>query len=69
MIADPTGLNVTTLSVNGHMEFGVITNAAVAAAAPIARACAAAYQELSKPAPRGRGTRRPRPDRTGRVRT
>jgi WS/DGAT/MGAT family acyltransferase len=60
MIAEPTGLNVTTLSANGRMEFGIVTNAVVADAAPIARACVTAYQDLAKAVPGGRAPRRPR---------
>ena len=48
MLADPTGLNVTMLSANGNMDFGIVANAAVADAAEIARACEAAFQELRR---------------------
>jgi len=60
MIADPTGLNVTMLSVNERMDFGIVANAAVADAARIARACEAAFEELRrrvKPAGRSRPRR------------
>lgn len=45
MIADPTGLNVTVMSVNDHMDFGIIASAA-ADAGEIARACQSAFDEL-----------------------
>jgi len=47
MIADPTGLNVTVLSMDGHMDFGIIANAAVLADAfELARACETAFAQL-----------------------
>ena len=60
MVADPTGLNVTVLSVDGHMDFGIVANAAVLKDAfELAHACEAAFLQLS------RATRRtgPRTDR------
>lgn len=69
MLADPTGLNVTILSVDGHMDFGIVANAAaIPDAAPLARACEAAFAQLQRSAARagaGRGPRgRERPART-----
>lgn len=47
MLADPAGLNVTTVSVNDRMDFGIVANAAaVTDAAEIARACETAFEEL-----------------------
>jgi diacylglycerol O-acyltransferase / wax synthase len=47
MLADPAGLNVTTVSVNDRMDFGIVANAAaVADAGEIARACETAFEEL-----------------------
>jgi WS/DGAT/MGAT family acyltransferase len=61
MLADPAGLNVTTMSVNERMDFGIIANAAaVADAAEIARACEAAFEELRLTRPRPHRTARPR---------
>ncbi len=54
MLADPAGLNVTTVSVNDRMDFGIVANAAVADAGEIARACETAFEELR------RASRRPR---------
>jgi WS/DGAT/MGAT family acyltransferase len=57
MLADPAGLNVTTVSVNERMDFGIVANAAaVADAGVIARACEEAFEELR------RASRRPRRD-------
>jgi len=71
MVADPTGLNVTVLSVDGHMDFGIVANAAVLQDAfELAHACEAAFLQLSRatrrataarPAPAGR---KARPKRT-----
>jgi WS/DGAT/MGAT family acyltransferase len=61
MLADPAGLNVTTVSVNERMDFGIIANAAaVADAGGIARACEAAFEELRLARPRPHRTARPR---------
>jgi diacylglycerol O-acyltransferase / wax synthase len=47
MLADPCGLNVTVVSVDGHMDFGIVANAAVVADAfEIARECEAAFTRL-----------------------
>jgi WS/DGAT/MGAT family acyltransferase len=54
MIAEPVGLNVTTVSLDGHMDFGVIADGGMADAARIATACETAFAELLGP---GRGTR------------
>ena len=64
MVADPTGLNVTVLSVDRHMDFGIMANAAVLEDAfELAQACEAAFLQLSRatrraPASRQGGTRR-----------
>jgi WS/DGAT/MGAT family acyltransferase len=61
MLADPAGLNVTTVSVNGRMDFGIIANAAaVADAGEIARACEAAFEELRFAPRRSRRSTGPR---------
>jgi len=61
MLADPAGLNVTTVSVNGRMDFGIVANAAaVADATEIARFCEAAFEELRLAPRRPRRTARPR---------
>jgi WS/DGAT/MGAT family acyltransferase len=68
MIADPTGLNVTVLSVNHHKDFGIVANAAALADAfELSRACEAAFSQLKRAAkrtatasPRRRAPRRPR---------
>jgi WS/DGAT/MGAT family acyltransferase len=49
MIADPSGLNVTVVSVDDHMDFGIVANAsAVADAFELARACEAAFAQLTR---------------------
>jgi WS/DGAT/MGAT family acyltransferase len=49
MLADPAGLNVTLVSVDGHMDFGIVANAAVVEdAAALARACEAAFERLRR---------------------
>ena len=61
MLADPAGLNVTTMSLNDRMDFGIIANAAaVADAAEIARASEAAFEELRLARHGSRRTARPR---------
>lgn len=66
MLADPCGLNVTLLTVNEHLDFGIVANAAVLAdASDLARACEAAFAQLC------RGVQRParaRPPAGGRRR-
>jgi len=53
MIADPTGLNVTVVSVDGRMDFGIIANAAVLADAfELARECQSAFTRLLRAARR-----------------
>jgi len=47
MIAEPTGLNVTTVSLDGRMEFGIIADSAMADTAAIASACEAAFAAIS----------------------
>jgi len=47
MLADPCGLNVTVVSVDDHMDFGIVANAAVVADAfELSRACEAAFAQL-----------------------
>jgi WS/DGAT/MGAT family acyltransferase len=61
MLADPAGLNVTLLSVNDHVDFGVVANAAVVDdAGALARACEAAFDQLRRAAkrPSASGARR-----------
>jgi len=68
MLADPTGLNVTVMSVDGRMDFGIVANAAVLADAfEVARECQAAFLQLERAARRARpaaahtrGSKRPR---------
>jgi len=70
MLAEPTGLNVTTVSVNDRMDFGIIANeTAVADAGEIAGACEAAFQQLRRSVLRSSraGARRSRSARTGAV--
>jgi len=53
MIADPTGLNVTVLSIDDHMDFGIVANAAVLADAfELARTCEEAFAQLARAARR-----------------
>ena len=53
MLADPTGLNVTVLSVDGRMDFGIVANAGVLADAfKLARECEAAFLQLERAARR-----------------
>lgn len=71
MLADPCGLNVTVVSVEDHMDFGIIANAAVVADAfELARACEAAFEQLVRAAKRAPGPARtpePRSPRRRRV--
>jgi WS/DGAT/MGAT family acyltransferase len=49
MLADPCGLNVTVVSVEDHMDFGIVANAAVVADAfELSRACEAAFEQLMR---------------------
>jgi hypothetical protein len=49
MLADPCGLNVTVVSVDDHMDFGIVANASVVADAfEIARECDAAFARLMR---------------------
>lgn len=49
MIADPSGLNVTVVSVDDHMDFGIVANASVVSDAfELARACEAAFAQLTR---------------------
>lgn len=55
MIAEPLGLNVTTLSCDGHMDFGLLANrAAVPDPDEIARHCGEAFKRLQQAARRGK---------------
>jgi WS/DGAT/MGAT family acyltransferase len=69
MIADPTGLNVTVVSVDDHMDFGIVANAGVVADAfEIARACEAAFTQLVRAVQRaGAAGKLPRARRKARV--
>jgi WS/DGAT/MGAT family acyltransferase len=59
MLADPCGLNVTVVSVEDHMDFGILANAAVVADAfELARACEGAFEQLTRAVKRSR----PSPD-------
>ena len=60
MLADPCGLNVTVVSVEDHMDFGIIANAAVVADAfELARACEAAFAQLLRAVKRPPAARHP----------
>ncbi len=53
MLADPTGLNVTVLSVAGRMDFGIVAHAGVLADGfKLARECEAAFLQLVRAARR-----------------
>jgi len=53
MIAEPLGLNVTTLSCDGHMDFGILANrASVPDPDEIARYCGEAFKRLQEAARR-----------------
>lgn len=55
MLADPVGLNVTVLSADDHMDFGILANATVLADAfELASACQAAFATLARAAKRVR---------------
>lgn len=55
MIAEPPGLNVTTLSCEGHMDFGLLANrAALPDPDEIARRCGEAFARLQQAARRRR---------------
>jgi WS/DGAT/MGAT family acyltransferase len=57
MLADPCGLNVTVVSVEDHMDFGIVANAAVVADAfELSRACEAAFAQLLRAVKRSRAT-------------
>jgi WS/DGAT/MGAT family acyltransferase len=63
MLANPCGLNVTAISLEGRMQFGVLTNAAAVDASRIADECRRAFADLAhvvRP-----GNRRARASRTG----
>jgi WS/DGAT/MGAT family acyltransferase len=60
MVADPTGLNVSAISLGGRMDFGIVANrAAVPDAGEIARRCLAAWQLLRKAAVSAARARQP----------
>jgi WS/DGAT/MGAT family acyltransferase len=69
MLADPCGLNVTVVSVDDHMDFGIVANAAVVADAfELARACEAAFAQLTRAVQRSRAApAAQRPQRRKRV--
>jgi WS/DGAT/MGAT family acyltransferase len=47
MIADPAGLNVTVVSLDDHMDFGIVANAAVVADAfEFSRACQSSFAQM-----------------------
>jgi WS/DGAT/MGAT family acyltransferase len=49
MVADPAGLNVTVVSLDDHMDFGIVANAAVVADAfELSRACQASFAQLAR---------------------
>jgi hypothetical protein len=51
MVADPTGLNVTSLSSDGRMDFGILADRAmVPDPDEIARHCAEAFARLQRAA-------------------
>jgi diacylglycerol O-acyltransferase len=52
MVADPAGLNFTTLSHDGRMDVGLVANrAALPDAAPLVQQCLAAWQRLKRARP------------------
>jgi hypothetical protein len=52
MVADPAGLNFTTLSHGGRMDIGLVANrAALPDAAPLVQHCLAAWQRLRRARP------------------
>jgi hypothetical protein len=62
MLADPAGLNVTTVSVDDRMDFGIVANAAaVGDAGEISRACEAAFEDLRRASRRSRRSAGRRP--------
>jgi hypothetical protein len=49
MVADPAGLNVTVVSLDDHMDFGIVANAAVVADPfELSRACQASFAQLAR---------------------
>jgi WS/DGAT/MGAT family acyltransferase len=59
MLADPVGLNVTVVSVEDRMDFGIVANAAVLADAfELAQACEAAFAQLARAVQRTSGSRK-----------
>jgi WS/DGAT/MGAT family acyltransferase len=48
MLADPTGLNITTMTLDGRMHFGIVANAAAVDAVRISQACTKAFEDLSR---------------------
>jgi len=69
MLADPCGLNITVVSVDDHMDFGIVANAAVLADAfELARECEAAFAQLVRAVQRSPAARpQRRTPRRGRV--
>jgi diacylglycerol O-acyltransferase len=60
MLANPSGLNVTMMSLEGRMHFGIVANAAALDATRIAEACNDAFTELSSAVPRAARPAAPR---------
>ena len=52
MLANPCGLNITTISLEGRMQFGIVANADAVDAARIALACERAFEALVRAVPR-----------------
>lgn len=48
MLASPSGLNITTISLEGRMEFGIVANADAVDATLIARRCEKAFEALAR---------------------
>ncbi len=71
MLADVAGLNVTLMSLDGRMDFGLIAESiAVPDAGELAAACLAMFDALSRARPRSGGRQRHEaPQRQRRVRT
>jgi len=62
MLADPTGLNITTMSLDGRMQFGIVANAAAVDAVRVAQACKESFASLSRAMARTtKASTRPRP--------
>jgi len=70
MVADPAGLNVTVVSLDDHMDFGIVANAAVIADAfELSRACQASFAQLARAVQRTPAAKsKPRRPRDSRLR-